>query len=134
MQAPHGPSKVLSAFLTSHFGLDDTARVATSVVSRHSACGTSSVNDIVLYEEPAAAGLCAGHVWAHVEVNDRTLTLLQQLRLLEEDTAEGTALWRTLDEYTFIDTKQIVDAVIWSEHDAGVIRTIVPRDMPLGPG
>ena len=106
-------------------GDDDV--VLSSVTSRHSAAGCTSVQDTVLYREPD--GLKAGRVWAHVSVKNVALTLVQQLRMLEEDGAEGTAVWSIEDAYEFVETRAILDAVIWLRVGDDMIRTLMPRDL-----
>ena len=101
--------------------------VYASVTSQHSAAGSTSVQDTVLYREPD--GLKAGQVWAHVAVRGVPLTLVQQLRMLEEDVVEGTAVWSIEDAYEFVETRKILDAVTWCRLGDDVIRTIVPRDL-----
>ena len=68
-------------------------------------------------------------MWAHVKVRDCSLTLVQQLRLLEEDASSGTRNWQVLQEFEFIETSAIRDVTIWCELESGVIRTLVPRDV-----
>ncbi len=126
LQHPHKPSAQLAAFLKSHFGLGEDSELHSSITSRHSAAGTTSVEDVVVYW--LQGQLCAGQVWAHVAVNGTPLALVQELRLLEEDAEAGTAHWSVTDDYAFIDTAEIVDSCIWCECDQGVVRTIVPRD------
>ena len=106
-------------------GSDDV--VHSSVTSRHSAAGCTSVQDTVLYREPD--GLKAGQVWAHVAVRGTALTLVQQLRLLEHDRSEGTAVWSIEDAYEFVETRAILDAVIWLRVGDDMIRTLMPRDL-----
>ena len=124
---PHPASmalKTLVADLIDLHGHNFDLRSASS--SRHSAHGVSSVGDIVICRQPD--GLTAGRVWAHVEIIDEPWSLLQKLRRVSEDRAEGTVAWAVLDEYDFIPTSEIEDAVTWCDYGDD-IRTLKPRDL-----
>ena len=54
---------------------------------------------------------------------------MQQLRLLEHDRSEGTAVWSIEDAYEFVETRAILDAVIWLRVGDDMIRTLMPRDL-----
>ena len=127
LERPAAPSRKLAAFLKEHFALGNDDVVLSSVTSRHSAAGCTSVQDTVLYRKPD--GLKAGQVWAHVAVRGTALTLVQQLRLLEHDRSEGTAVWIIEDAYEFVETRTILDAVIWLRVGDDMIRTLMPRDL-----
>ena len=120
------PSRSLAKFLREHFALERDDVILCSVSSRHSAAASTSIQDVVLFR--GADGVHAGHVWAHVVVKGVTLTLVQTLLPIEQDLAEGTACWRIDDDYEFIETRTIMDAVTWCSLGGDVIRTIVPRD------
>ena len=57
------------------------------------------------------------------------MTLVQQLKLLEHDRSEGTAVWSIEDAYEFVETRTILDAVIWLRVGDDMIRTLMPRDL-----
>ena len=126
LQKPGKPSKTLLKFVKDQFGMTNDDEVTTSKCSRHSAAGTTATEDIVILQQPG--GLSAGQVWAHVAVNGAPWTLLQNLRLLEEDRSEGTAIWEPLDQYEFIETAKISDAIVSCDLGNSNIRSNVPRD------
>ena len=123
---PHKPSKRMLEFLKTHFRLSEADEIATSDVSRHSERGTSATRDIVLFRK--SDELLAGQVWYHLSVNGNFLTLVQAMDCTEECRVDGTAHWRFLDSYEFIDTASIQDPVIWCDLGDSRVRTLVPRD------
>ena len=72
--------------------------------------------------------LLAGQVWHHVSVNGIFLSLIQAMDLTEESRVDGTAHWRFLDSYEFIDTASIQDPLIWTDLGDSRVRTLIPRD------
>ena len=123
---PHKPSKLMLEFLKTHFRLSEADEIATSDVSRHSEQGASATRDMVLFKK--SDELLAGQVWHHVSVNGNCLTLIQSMDLTEESRVDGTAHWRFLDSYEFIDTVSIQDPLIWTDLGDSNIRTLIPRD------
>jgi len=123
---PHKPSKLMLEFVKTHFRLSEADEIATSDVSRHSERGTSATRDIVLFMK--SDELLAGQVWHHVSVNGNFLTLIQAMDLTEESRVDGTAHWRFLDSYEFIDTASIQDPLIWTDLGDSRVRTLIPRD------
>ena len=123
---PHKPSKLMLEFLKTHFRLSEADEIATSDISRHAERGTSATRDIVLFEK--SDELLAGQVWHHVSVNGNFLTLIQAMDLTEESRVDGTAHWRFLDSYEFIDTVSIQYPLIWTDLGDSNIRTLIPRD------
>ena len=123
---PHKPSKLMLEFLKTHFRLSEADEIATSDVSRHSERGTSATRDIVLFMK--SDELLAGQVWHHVSVNGNFLILIQAMDLTEESRVDGTAHWRFLDSYEFIDTVSIQDPSIWTDVGHSSVRTLIPRD------
>ena len=123
---PHKPSKRMLEFLMEHFRLSEADEIATSDVSRHSERGTTATRDIVLFKK--SDELLAGQVWHHVSVNGNFLILIQAMDLAEESRVDGTAHWRFLDSYEFIDTVSIQVPLIWTDLDHGSVRTLTPRD------
>ena len=113
-------------FLKTHFRLSEADEIATSDVSRHSERGTSATRDIVLFKK--SDELLAGQVWAHVNVKGNFLSLIQAMDLTEESRVDGTATWRFLDSYEFIDTASIQDPLIWTDLGDSRVRTLIPRD------
>ena len=113
-------------FLKTHFRLSEADEIATSDVSRHSERGTSATRDIVICMK--SDELLAGQVWHHVSVNGNFLTLIQAMDLTEESRVDGTANWRFLDSYEFIDTASIQDPLIWTDLGDSRVRALIPRD------
>ena len=123
---PHKPSKLMLELLKTNFRLSEADEIATIDVSRHAERGTSATRDIVLFKK--SDELLAGQVWHHVSVNGNFLTLIQAMDLTEESRVDGTAHWRFLDSYEFIDTVSIQDPLIWTDLGDSNIRTLIPRD------
>ena len=123
---PHKPNKRMLEFLKAHFRLSEADEIATSDVSRHSERGTTATRDIVLFKK--SDELLAGQVWHHVSINGIFLSLIQAMDLTEESRVDGTAHWRFLDSYEFIDTASIQDPLIWTDLGDSMIRTLIPRD------
>ena len=123
---PHKPSKLMLEFLKTHFRLSEADEIATSDVSRHSERGTSATRDIVLFMK--SDELVAGQVWHHVSVNGNFLILIQAMDLTEDSGVDGTATWRFLDSYEFIDTASIQYPLIWTGLGESRGRTLIPRD------
>ena len=123
---PHKPSNRMLEFLKAHLRLSEADEIATSDVSRHSERGTTATRDIVLFKK--SDELLAGQVWHHMNVNGSFLILIQAMDLTEESRVDGTAHWRFLDSYEFIDTASIQDPLIWTDLGDSMIRTLIPRD------
>ena len=123
---PHQPSKRMLEFLRAHFRLTEADEIATGDVSRHSERGTTATRDIVLFKK--SDELLAGQVWHHVSINGIFLSLIQAMDLTEESRVDGTAHWRFLDSYEFIDTASIQDPLIWTDLGDSRVRTLIPRD------
>ena len=128
---PHKAPQRLVAFVREFFKLSADILIRSSNISRHSAFGVSHVNDVVFFIENGS--IQAGQVWAHVDKGSDAApdahTLIQAFEIVDMDRKQGTAIWRVPDKYDFIQTGSIVDVAVWSEYDAGVIRTILPRDL-----
>ena len=70
---------------------------------------------------------------AHIQdlipiINCIFLSLIQAMDLTEESRVDGTAHWRFLDCYEFIDTVSIQDPLIWTDLGDSRVRTLIPRD------
>jgi len=113
-------------FLQAHFRLTEADEIATGDVSRHSERGTTSTRDIVVFKKPDE--LLAGQVWHHISVNGNLLNLIQAMDLTEESRVDGTAHWRFLVSYEFIDTASLQDPLIWTDLGDSMIRTLILRD------
>jgi hypothetical protein len=128
---PHPASLRLAAFVRDFFQLAAGIIIRSSNVSRHSVFGVSHVNDVVFFIENGS--IQAGQVWAHVDKGSDAApdahTLLQAFELVNMDRKAGTAMWRVPEKYDFIPTGSIVDVAVWNAYDAGVVRTILPRDL-----
>ena len=64
----------------------------------------------------------------YVNVKGHFLSLIQAMDLTEESRVDGTANWRFLDSYEFIDTASIQDPLIWTDLGDSRVRTLIPRD------
>ena len=128
---PHKAPQRLVAFVCEFFKLSADILIRSSSISRHSTFGVSHVNDVVFFNENGS--IQAGQVWAHVDKGSDAVpdahTLIQAFELVDMNRKQGTAIWRVPEKYGFIQTGSIVDVAVWSEYDAGVIRTILPRDL-----
>ena len=112
--------------LKAHFRLREADEIATSDVNRHSERGTTATRDIVLFKK--SDELLARQVWHHVSINGIFLSLIQAMDLTEESRVDGTAHWRFLDSYEFIDTASIQDPLIWTDLGNSRVKALIPRD------
>ena len=126
LASPTEASAALSARVAEAFALSPAIRVSTSALSRHSVAGMTAAGDIIIYRDNG--DLRAAQVWAHLDVSDVPLTLVQQLDLLSENRAQRTSLYSVVEHYAFIATELIHDAVVWNTYDTDVIRIILPLD------
>jgi hypothetical protein len=125
---PRAPSEALNAFVCNAFAFtaDNAVTIKSGLTSKHSPAGFTSVDDIVVFRDEG--NLCAGIVYAHLELNGVPISCLIQLELLRHDRKQGTAIWRKRDAADFVETRQIVDACIWETYGADEVRLIIPRD------
>lgn len=128
--SPNVASKAIRDFLLSVLDLAaDDVEIHAGNASRHSEVGYTSRGDLVLWADGDGGSTGAGYVSFHAEANGEPLTVIQRLDARSYDSKKGVALFDQTESYEILDTRDIIDSVIWHEYDAGVIRAIIPRDL-----
>ena len=128
--SPNVASKTIRDFLLSVLDLPaDDVEIHAGNASRHSEVGYTSRGDLVLWAgDGGSTG--AGYVSFHAEANGEPLTVIQRLDVRSYDSKKGVAFFGSTESYEILDTRDIIDSVMWHEYDAaGVIRAIIPRDL-----
>ena len=124
---PRKASRATAAFILELLELPAGTPVMTSSTARHRPLATSSVGDVVLYNDPDGY-MTAGQVWTHLSVDGVPVTVFQKLKLVSQDRAAMIAIFRVTDDHAALPTEDIVDAVIWDQFGVDPIRVLFPPE------
>ena len=125
---PHAASAKTRAFFLDMFEFPADMPVMQSSTSRHRALATTSVGDVVMYNDPSG-GINAGQVWTHVAIDGLPVSMFQKLELESLNKSSMTAIFKITNEHVTLPTEDILDAVIWEEFRPGFIRVLIPPEL-----
>ena len=101
--------------------------VFSSKTGRTHSLQKASASDVVLIKSTDGVNFIAGQLWQLIRCAGKgDYALVSVWRLHSSDMALGHATWHKADAPHLLDFDLIVTSVIWTEHQPGLVRTLIP--------
>ena len=89
----------------------DALCVKYSAEARFSRFATCHKNDLVLFDAPA--GIKAGKVHMHYEIEGVTVSLISVYDFVSKDSATGYSIWKATGAAQMIESSSILDTLVY---------------------